>query len=307
MSGPVPEGAVGPRIAVVIVSFEAREALLAALDAMERLGLPAEVVVVDNASTDGSVDVVRARHPRARVLANPENVGFARACNQGWRASRAPIVLFLNPDAEPLPGAVEVLLGILEARPEVGLVGPRTRYPDGAVQVSTGPDLSPLAELDQRRLVRAVRRREAWALARAEARHAREHEPDWLSGSCLLVRRAVLEATGGFDEGFFLYQEDADLCRRARAAGWRVVFTPAAEVRHEIGRSMARARERAVLEYHRSHLLYYRRYNGLAAQALLRKLIAVRGLAAWAAGVARGDARARQLGAALFGLALRGR
>ena len=307
MSGPFQGGTEKARIAVVLVSYEARAAVLAALDALLRLSIAAEVVVVDNASTDGSPEAVRARHPRARVLANPENLGFARACNQGWRASEAPFVLFLNPDAEPLPGAVEALTGVLDARADVGLVGPRTRFPDGAVQVSTGPDLSLLAEFGQRRLVRAVRRREAWALERAEALHAREHEPDWLSGSCIVVRRSVLEATSGFDEGFFLYEEDADLCRRARAAGWRVVFTPAAEVRHELGRSMARAPRRAVLEYHRSHLLYYRRHNGPAARAVLRLLLAARGLAGWAAGVVRGCAPTRHLGTSLLRLALRGR
>jgi GT2 family glycosyltransferase len=306
MSGPASEGTASPQVSAVLVSYEAKQALLTTLDALERLKIPIEVVVVDNASTDGSADAVRARHPRARVIANPENVGFAGACNQGWRASQAPVVLFLNPDAEPLQGAIEALVRVLDGRPDVGIVGPRTLYSDGAVQISTGPDLSPLAEFRQRRLVRAVRRREAWALEHAERIHGREHEPDWLSGSCILVRRSLLETLGGFDEGFFLYEEDADLCRRARAVRWRVLFTPAAEVRHALGRSMARAPERAALEYQRSHLLYYSRYNGFLAQVLLRKLIAVRGVASWAAGVARGDAGARRLGASLLGLALRG-
>ncbi len=146
-----------PRLAVVVVSFEARETLLAGLDALRaHASLPLELVVVDNASTDGSADAVRARHPEALVIANAENVGFARACNQGWRASRAPHVLFLNPDAEVTPGAVETLVGLLESRPAVGAAGPRTRGSDGTIQVSTGPDLTPLAELRQRRLVLGV-------------------------------------------------------------------------------------------------------------------------------------------------------
>ena len=104
-----------PRLAVVVVSFEARETLLAGLDVLRaHASFPLELVVVDNASTDGSADAVRARHPEALVIANAENVGFARACNQGWRASRAPHVLFLNPDAEVTPGAVETLVGLLE-------------------------------------------------------------------------------------------------------------------------------------------------------------------------------------------------
>jgi hypothetical protein len=294
-----------PRLAVVVVSFEARDTLLAGLLALrEQASFPLELVVVDNASTDGSADAVRARHPEAVVLANGDNVGFARACNQGWRATRAPHVLFLNPDAEVTPGALETLVGLLENRPEVGAAGPRTRASDGTIQVSTGPDLTPLAEFRQRRLVLGVARREARALARAEALHAREHEPAWVSGSCLVARRTALEAVGGFDERFFLYEEDADLCRRLREAGWRVVFTPAADVRHHLGRSMSKAPRRARLEYHRSHLLYYRKHNGPLSRAALRTHLAARGFAGWLAASVSGDGPRRADAGALLRLAL---
>jgi N-acetylglucosaminyl-diphospho-decaprenol L-rhamnosyltransferase len=293
------------RVAVVIVSYEAREALLAGLASLRaHVSLPIETVVVDNASTDGSADAVRAAHPEALLLANTENVGFARACNQGWRASRAPHVLFLNPDAEVTPGAIETLVRLLEERPEVGAAGPRTRSSDGTIQVSTGPDLAPFAELWQRRLVLGVARGDGGALAEAEDLHSREHDPDWVSGSCLAARRTALEAVAGFDERFFLYEEDADLCRRLRAAGWRVVFTPAAEVRHGLGHSMAKAPRRARLEYDRSHLLYYRKHNGLAERVFLRLLLAARGLGGWLRGQALGDTSARADGAALARLAL---
>jgi GT2 family glycosyltransferase len=294
-----------PRLAVVIVSFEAREALLACLDSLRaHAALPVEAIVVDNASTDGSADAVRAAHPSVLVLANMENVGFARACNRGWRASRAPLVLFLNPDAEVTPGAVETLARLLEERPEIGAAGPRTRSADGTIQVSTGPDLTPFAELWQRRLVLGVARRDAGALAEAEDLHSREHEPDWVSGSCLATRRTVLEAVSGFDERFFLYEEDADLCRRLRGAGWRVVFTPAAEVRHRLGSSMAKAPRRVRLEYHRSHLLYYRKHGGPLARAALRLLLLSRGFVGWLQGYVSGDATTRADAVALVRLAL---
>jgi GT2 family glycosyltransferase len=272
-------------VAIVVVSFNAREALLACLDSLWRYaGVPFETVVVDNASADGSAEAAGARDPAPQVIANTVNVGFARACNQGWRATTAPHVLFLNPDATVTAGAIEVLTARLDADPDIGAVGPLTRHPDGTVQVSTGPDLSPAAERRQRRLVRGVRRRESGALREAAERHRRELEPDWVSGACLMARREALEAVDGFDEGFFLYEEDADLYRRLRGAGWRVVFTPAAEVRHQLGRSMDRAPDRARLEYHRSHLRYYRKHNGLLARGALRLLLLGRGLG----GVARG-------------------
>jgi N-acetylglucosaminyl-diphospho-decaprenol L-rhamnosyltransferase len=294
-----------PRAAVVIVSYEGRETLLASLQSLRlHATIPIETVVVDNASTDGSADAVRATHPEVRVIVNAENVGFAEACNQGWLASRAPFVLFLNPDAEVTPAAVETLVALLEERIDVGAVGPRTRSSDGTIQVSTGRDLNLLAEWRQRRLVHGVAGRRPEALAEAERRHGRQHEPDWLSGSCLAVRRTALEAVSGFDEGFFLYEEDADLCRRLREAGWRILFTPVVEVRHRLGHSMQKASRRARLEYHRSHLRYYRKHNGPLDQAALRLVLAVRGARDWMRGRASGDSEAADDGAALLRLAV---
>jgi GT2 family glycosyltransferase len=294
-----------PRAAVVVVSFEARDVLLAALASVRaHAGMPVETVVVDNASADGSAEAARTTYPEAVVIANRENAGFGRACNQGWRASRAPVVVFLNPDAEVSPGALPALVGLLETRPGVGAVGPRTRSADGTIQVSTGPDLGLLSEWRQRRLVRGVARGEPPAIAEAEGLHSGEHEPAWLSGSCLAVRREALLAVSGFDEGFFLYEEDADLCRRLRKAGWRVVFTPEAEVRHQGGRSMSRAPARARLEYHRSHLRYYAKHNGLASRLALRTLLAARGGIGWLRGLWAGDSAQAAEGATLVKMAL---
>ena len=294
-----------PAVAVVVVSFNAREALVACLDSLARdAGSRLETVVVDNASDDGSAVAAAERPDPPRVIANPDNVGFSRACNQGMRATTAPLVLFLNPDATVTKGAIGVLAGRLDDQPDVGAVGPLTRQPDGTVQVSTGPDLTLSGERRQRRLVLGVRDRAPEALRKAAAAHAHEHDADWVSGACLMARREALEAVGGFDEAFFLYEEDADLCRRLRAAGWRVVFTPAAEVRHELGRSMEQAPERARHEYHRSHLLYYRKHNGPLALGALRLLLLGRGLAGWARGVTSGDRTGRSTARALVRLSL---
>jgi hypothetical protein len=297
----------GPEVDVVVVSFEARECLLRALEALDRhAGLAARPIVVDNASSDGSAEAVRSAWPQALVIANQRNAGFSRACNQGWRAGSAPLVLFLNPDAELRRGALTALARALRERPGAGIAGPRTLNADGTVQVSTGPDLDLASERRQRRLVTGVLRRLPEALAEAERIHSRAHEPDWVSGSCLMARRECLEALGGFDEGFFLYEEDADLCRRARASGWRVLFTPEAEVAHQLGRSMARAPSRARLAYHGSHLRYYRKHNGRAALLALRALLLARGAAAWAGRLARADAAGRAEAGELVRLALGG-
>jgi GT2 family glycosyltransferase len=273
------------------------------------VSLPLEVVVVDNASSDGSAAAIRERFPAARVEALAENVGFARASNVGWRRAEGRYVLFLNSDAEVRPLALESMVALLGAHSDVGIVGPRTRNTDGTLQVSCGLPLTPIGEWRQGRLVHGVRRRDPAALAALEARCAREHDAAWVSGSCLLVRRETLERLGGFDERFFLYEEDVDLCERARQAGLRVVHTPAAEVVHHLGRSMARAASSRVrYEYDRSHLLYYRKHNGSFVTALLRLYLAARAVALALGLLGGGEpaANRRAQASALFRLVLGG-
>jgi GT2 family glycosyltransferase len=260
---------VSPRVTAVVVSWNTREELLAALRSLGTQAEPVAVVVVDNASADGSAAAVREAFPAATVVANAENVGFGRAANQGLRAAQTPYVLLLNSDAELRPGALAALAAVLDERPDVAIVGPRTRFADGAIQLSWGARPGLLAEWKQRRLVRGLESREGGALRHAEALAGREHEPDWLSASCWLARREALDAVGLFDEGFFLYWEDVDLCLRLRDAGWRLVFTPTAEVVHRQGVSKARSEGHALAEYHRSHLRFYRKHNGPASTGLL--------------------------------------
>jgi N-acetylglucosaminyl-diphospho-decaprenol L-rhamnosyltransferase len=294
-------------VSVIVVSHNTREDLVRCLASLSSSTVPLETVVVDNASEDGSPEEVERRFPDVRVLRNAQNVGFGRANNRGLAETRAPCVLLLNSDAELRPGCLETLAGILRERPEVGVVGPRTVEDDGAVQVSFGPELTPWREWRQGRLVEGVKARRQGALARARAAAAREHEPAWVSASCLLARREALAAVGGFDEGYFLYEEDVDLCRRVRRAGWRVLFTPAAEALHHLGRSVARDPERARYEYQRSHLRYYARHNGALSRGALRLYLAAASAAGWLAGLGPGPRRAERRAAnrRLFSLAAR--
>jgi N-acetylglucosaminyl-diphospho-decaprenol L-rhamnosyltransferase len=285
-----------PRVTALIVSFNTREDLLRCVASLEaHVTLPLQVVVVDNGSSDGSVEALRAAHPVVQVVENRANLGFAAACNRGLREARAAYVLLLNSDAEVCAGAVEALAAILDARADVGIVGPRTVGHDGGPQVSFGPDLTPLSEWRQRRLVRAVRERRPEVVREVEALGAREQEPAWVSGACLLARKPVLEAVGGLDERFFLYEEDVDLCLRVRKAGWRILYTPAAVVMHHLGRSMEKIPALSRLEYDRSHLRFYAKHRGLGARALLRLYLAGSSAAGWVAALGPGaERRARR-------------
>jgi GT2 family glycosyltransferase len=284
------------RVSVLIVSFNARPYLLRCLSSLAaHVTLPLHIIVVDNASADGSAKAVRSGHPAVRLIENPTNLGFAAACNRGLREARAPYCLLLNSDAEVCAGAVEALAAVLDAREDVGIAGPRTVGHDGGPQLSFGPDLTPVSEWRQRRLVRALRERRPEAIREVEALCAREQEPAWVSGACLLARKSALDAVGGLDERFFLYEEDVDLCLRVKKAGWRILYTPAAVVRHHLGRSMEKIPALARLEYDRSHLRFYAKHRGPGARALLRLYLAGSSAAGWMAALGPGpDRRARR-------------
>lgn len=267
------------RIAVVVVTWQSRDAVQRCLAALrDGSNEPLDVVVVDNASTDGTPAVIRDAFPAVRVIEAGANLGFGAACNRGAAATSAPWLLFLNPDAEPRPGAIGTLVARAASEPRASAAGPLTRFADGAPQLSFGPDLTPLSEPGQRRLVRGVARRDPEILREVTALVRQGGDRDWVSGACLLVRRSAFDAVGGFDEGYFLYEEDADLCRRLREHGGRVLHVAEAEVAHAGGASMAAAGARTRIAYHRSHVRYYRRWNGTVATLALRARIALEAL-----------------------------
>jgi GT2 family glycosyltransferase len=216
---------------------------------------------VDNASTDGSAELVRARAPAVRLIAGTENQGFARANNTGIRATTGENVLLLNSDTLVPAGALDRLLAALDAEPAAAAAGPRLVDGDGWIELSWGPAISPIGELWQKTLL-ASYRAGLPAAARHVQRAARTRRfVDWVSGACLLVRRADAVAVGLLDERYFMYGEDVDFCTALRARGRRVLFTPDAEIVHLRGRSVAAAPEatrRAMVE---SKAAFYRKHH----------------------------------------------
>jgi GT2 family glycosyltransferase len=246
---------------IIIVSFNTREdltACLASLDANRPARLR-QIIVVDNASADGSVQAVRSRFPDVRLIVLDRNVGFGPANNVALRSTDAPLVLFLNSDTLVPAAAVDTLAARLV---ETGAVaaGPRLIDGRGQPEISFGRMLSPVAEFKQKMWI--------WLAASgtdaardAVARHlGREREVDWVTGACLLARLDAVRAAGGFDERYFLYEEDVDLCAALRARGGKVLFTPKTEVVHRRGRSAAAAGGAVSPHYHRSHLAFYEKH-----------------------------------------------
>jgi GT2 family glycosyltransferase len=229
--------------------------------------------VIDNASSDGTAADVRARWPGVRLIASPRNVGFAAANNRAIRESASELVLLLNPDTRVPAGAIDRLVAHLDARPDVAVVGPRIVDADGRAELSFGAMISPLAELKQKVLVAGNDRRIAPIVSIVDQMTRVTREVDWVSGACLLIRRADLDAVGLLDERFFLYTEDVDLCASVRARGRTVLFVADTEIEHLRGRSAGAATPAA---YRRSQLAFYAKHHP-AWVPWLRAYLKIRG------------------------------
>jgi GT2 family glycosyltransferase len=256
-------------ISIIIVSFNARADLTRCLESLraEPPRSAHEIVVVDNHSTDGSAGAV-LQWPDVRLIVNETNVGFARANNIGIRASRGTNILLLNSDTIVPAGAIDRLLRFLNAHPDTAVVGPRLVDGTGRAELSFGSTIGPFNELRQQ--LRTRRR------AFVDRATRRPHAPDWVSGACLLVRRADAEAVGLFDERYFMYAEDVDFCAAIRARGRQVLFTPDVEVVHLRGRSAAWAPAATIQAYRRSQVAFYEKHHPAWAP-LLRLYLRLRG------------------------------
>ncbi len=230
-----------PDLSIIIVSFNARADLERCLESLHAAPPKAshEILVVDNRSTDGSVESAR-RWPGVRVMENDANAGFARANNAGIRASSGAALLLLNSDTIVPAGAIDLLLSELDAQ-DVAVVGPRLVDGSGRAELSFG------------RMIGPCRRR---------------HYPDWVSGACMLVRRSDADAVGLLDERYFMYAEDVDFCAASRARGRRVLFTPDVQVVHQRGRSAAAAPGETRAAYRRSQIAFYEKHHPFWAPLL---------------------------------------
>ncbi len=282
-----------PCVSVVVVTWNSRDAVLDCLDALRANppSVPWEAVIVDNASTDGTVDAIRHAAPWARVMANIDNRGLAAANNQGIAAGTAPLVLIANPDTTVKPGAVDALATVLARQPRAAFAIPRLRHPDGGLHVSAG-DLPTLRDALLGRQVQRLRRQrgrgfwwDGWAHDE-ERRIGRGHE------ACYLVRREAIAEVGLQDEAYFLDWEGIDWTARVRDAGWEVWFTPDAEVVHHGGVSIRQAPWRWIVRSHRGMYRYFATRRTRLLRPLLAAVFATRALVkagAMALGPARYD------------------
>jgi N-acetylglucosaminyl-diphospho-decaprenol L-rhamnosyltransferase len=263
-------------LAIVVVNYNAGEFLQRCLESLRGStgDVRIETVVVDNASGDRSAESAAATHEDIELIRNATNRGFAAAANQGIAATSAPLILLLNPDAEIVGGTLASFVKVAWERPRAGAIGALVRNPDASIQPSARrvPRLGEaLGHAFLGPLFPSNRFTRSYTLAGWD--RASEREVEWVSGSAMLLRRKALEEVGAFDEGYFMYVEDVDLCTRLRRGGWQVLFSPELEVVHQIGVSTRGQTGRMAFAHSDSIYRYFSKFRAEGAAALLKPFV----------------------------------
>ena len=277
------------RWAAVVVSYNYGDLLETCVRSIleETSAGEVDIVVVDNASTDGSAErLALAALPGVRLVAAPGNVGYARGANIGIAVTDTPVVAVLNGDIELVAGVAGAMIAALDAAPRLGAVGPRVLNVDGSVYPSARTDPG-LVVATAHAAFGLVWPTNPWTrrYRQLDVDPNRARDVDWISGAALWLRRDALDDVGGWDERYFMYMEDVDLCLRLRRAGWRIAFEPAGEIVHVQGASTSKVPYRMIAEHHRSVWRFAgRRYRGWKRALLvpLAPVLALRCLAAMA-------------------------
>lgn len=260
-----------PRLSVVIVAWNVRDLLRACLRSLPLTDPQVEILVVDSASSDGTPQMVAAEFPTVVLRASAENLGYSRGNNLGLRQARGDYLLVLNPDTEVVGNALLEMCAYLDAHPQVGVLGPQLMHADGTPQATRRRFPTLATAFFESTWAQALAPRSL--LDHYYARDLPPAEPadvDWLVGAALLLRRAAYAQAGGFDEGFFMYSEELDLCRRLKAAGWRIVQLPSARLVHHEARSSAQVPAATHIRFNTSKVRYFQRYHGALAAEVLR-------------------------------------
>ena len=261
-----------PQVAVVVVSYNTRDLLISCLSSVIESTSPAdvEIVVVDNASNDGSLEAVRQTYPQVITIANRANLGFGAACNQAISASTAPFILLLNSDATITPQSFQALYETMSENAQCGAAGCRIVNSAGSETTNTRNFLTPFNQaLEQA----GVMGRISWKYLRRNHRPTPDQNEldcsvDWIDGACLMIRRAALDEVGLFDEEFFIYSEDEDLCFRLRKHGWTICYSAKSNARHHGAASTSQNRFDMLRHFYTSQMLFLSKHRSHASAFL---------------------------------------
>lgn len=261
-----------PRLSITIVTGSSKDMLRDCLHSLlvDNADVPAEIIVVDNATTNGCVAMLQAEFPQVTLLVNAHRNGFAANQNRALRASHGNYILLLNDDTIVRPGALQTLCDFLDQHPKTGAVGCRLENPDGSLQKSCYKFPSPARSLAENLfLVAAFPNHSWWGDYRAWP-HDQTRAVDFVIGAAMLARREVIDTVGLLDEGFFVYAEETDWCRRMHQTGWQVAFTPDATVVHYGGQSSMGMKNRQFVEFTRNQMRYIIKHHGALGGVVYR-------------------------------------
>lgn len=263
-------------VSIILVNYNGAEVVLECLRSLLQFlhTISYEMIVVDNASTDGSAALISANFPMVQLLQQQENKGFGAGNNVGATHAKGEFLFFLNTDTLLISDVLPPLVSLMKEQPNVGIIGTKLLNADGSLQLSIASEISIAGEYKTLRQVKysnSPQQQEAIA-----QRFDQAQTVDIVIGAAFLMRKALFKALDGFDETFFMYFEESDLCQRARDRGWKILYTPDVSVIHLGGYSVGKVSDRMRLEYRRSQLYYYQKHRPLWEQILLRIYLAIK-------------------------------
>jgi hypothetical protein len=266
-----PNALKGDRIlSVILVNHNGKEFIFNCLNSIKEnmRGIKSEVIVVDNHSTDGSADILQERYPDICLLRNQKNLGFSKANNQGIKKCKGNYILIINPDTRVYSGSIKKLLSELKENPDIGGIGPALINRKNDFQVSFGGKVNFFSEAIKKVFLNRFTKYQL-------KRNQYKRDVTWLSAACFMSTREVLKKAGMFDEKFFLYFEDIDLCMRIRKKGWRLVYQPKVKVFHEGGSSTKKRKLKSRYYYRESQIYFYQKHSSPFSLFLLKVFLSI--------------------------------
>lgn len=261
---------------IILVNYNGADCIIDCLRSIivQIQSISYEIIVVDNASTDGSPHLIAENFTQVHLLKLSKNVGFGAGNNRGVSIAQGKYLFFLNPDTYLTENLLPSLIQILETQLHVGIVAPRLIYPDGSLQLSTAWAIGLIGEFkSQQRLKHYQQGRDR---AQIEQQFAQAHFVDIALGAAFLMQKELFEKIGGFDETFFMYFDESDLCQRLRDRGWKILYLPTNQLVHLHGQTVKQLPDQMAIEYRRSQLYYYQKHRPLWEQLLLRLYLLIK-------------------------------
>ncbi|QMS90657.1 glycosyltransferase family 2 protein [Nostoc edaphicum CCNP1411] len=257
-------------VSIILVNYNGAEVLPDCLNSIKKfIDIPSyEIIVVDNASSDSSVELITDKFPEVHLLRQAENRGFGAGNNAGAKVASGEFLFLLNTDTILTSNILPHLLELMQADPQVGIIGPKLLNRDGSLQISVSPALGIKGEYQARNMHRDYLNNSEQNLI--EQRFQEIQEVDIIVGAAFFIRSSLFHELGGFDENFFMYFEESDLCQRAQYQGYKIIYTPHVSLIHLQGYSIQKAANAMAIEYRRSQIYYYQKHRPLWEKLLLR-------------------------------------